>query len=96
VGVPMGRDIAEERLAQVQRDLNAVLAASDVPMLLGGRKPEDECPRGHAYPDNPERYPAWHANAGSRRCTTCKNLARRRAYLRWKIRRYESIIREAL
>jgi len=88
----MSRDTAMRRLEETERDLHAVLAVSDVPLMLGGRKPEDECPRGHAYPADPARYPAWHRNAGGRMCAICKNLARRRRYLRWKIARYERVL----
>lgn len=91
----MSRDLAEQRLRDALRDLEAMEARDNVPLRLGGAKPPGECPRGHAYPADPERYPPGHCNAGSPRCTLCKVRARQRCKLRAKIRRYRQIIREA-
>ena len=90
----LGLGEIEKRLASAERELGKVLVQSDVPLMLGGARPENECPRGHKYPASAKLWPRSSSNPGNRRCETCRLMAHQRKKLREKIKNYERLMRE--
>jgi hypothetical protein len=87
-------DEIQRRLAEAEQALWKILDQSDVPLMLGGARPANECPRGHEYPANAKLWPRSSSNPGNRRCETCRLMAHQRKKLRSKIKNYERLMRE--
>lgn len=88
-------DEIERRLYEYEQRLwRMQLEADKLPNRSPWHTPEDECPRGHKYPENPKTYPTGRRKKSYRQCETCRSARSRRMHLKERIARMEKLRKE--
>jgi len=88
-------DTIETRLGLYETRLRELVWEADqLPLRFGRSKPQDECPRGHRYPENPVVYPTGRYKTLCRQCETCRRSRAQRMHLRERIKKLKRLRQE--
>lgn len=88
-------DEIERRLSLYEARLRTMRWEADqLPNRTGWGKPEDECPRGHKYPEDVKVYKTGRRKRNCKQCEICRYARSQRMHLQESINRMRELRKE--